>query len=69
MAGYAVRLAAVELVCASQAVDLRGGELGRGTAAAYSTVREHVRLTEAGHAPPDNLDPLVRWLESNPVTE
>jgi histidine ammonia-lyase len=69
MAGYAVRLAAVELVCAAQAVDLRGShsELGRGTTTAYTTVREHVRLTDAGQAPPDNLDPLVRWLESNPV--
>jgi histidine ammonia-lyase len=70
MAGYAARLAAVELVCASQAVDLRGshGELGRGTTIAYATVREHAPLTNAGDTPPGNLDPLVRWLESNPVT-
>lgn len=70
MAGYAVRLAAVELVCATQAVDLRGrhSELGRGTTTGYTTVREHVRFTDAGHAPPDILDPLVRWLECVSVT-
>jgi histidine ammonia-lyase len=69
MAGYAVQLAAVELVCAAQAVDLRGRhrELGRGSTTAYTTVREHIRFTDAGHAPPDILDPLVHWLESDPV--
>ncbi len=70
MAGHAVRLAAVELVCASQAVDLRGSvhELGRGTATAYASIREHIPLTNPGQAPPDSLDPLARWLESNTET-
>ncbi len=37
------RLAAIELVVAAQAVDLRGGiTLGRGTAAAHGFVRRHV---------------------------
>lgn len=43
-----VRLAAVELVVAAQAVDLRGGpKLGRGTGRAHAFVRSHVaRLDE-----------------------
>ena len=70
MAGYTVRLAAIELVCAAQAVDLRRrrGELGTGIAAAYTAVREHVGRTVAGQAPPDGLDPLARWLESHSAT-
>jgi histidine ammonia-lyase len=68
MAGHAMRLAAVELITAAQAVDLRdrAAELGYGAAWAYSTRREHVDFTAAGHAPTHEIDPLVRWLESQP---
>jgi histidine ammonia-lyase len=66
MAGYAIRLAAVELVGAAQAVDLRGlDELGRGAATAYAAVRQQIPFTDAGQAPPNSLDPLTRWLENN----
>ncbi len=65
MAGQAIRLAAVELVCAAQAIDLRArrDELGRGTAGAYAVVREHVPFIDAGHAPVVSLEPLAEWLE------
>jgi histidine ammonia-lyase len=43
MAGLITRLAAVELFCAAQAIDLRGNvdDLGTGTAAAYRLTRGH----------------------------
>jgi histidine ammonia-lyase len=65
MAGQAIRLAAVELVCAAQAVDLRGrrDELGRGTAETYDAVRRHVPFVGAGQAPVASLDPLAEWFE------
>jgi histidine ammonia-lyase len=65
MAGQAIRLAALELICSAQAIDLRGrrGELGRGTAATYTAVRRHVPFVGAGQAPAASLDPLAGWLE------
>jgi histidine ammonia-lyase len=66
MSGYAIRLAAIELVSAAQAVDLRSRDrdLGGEIARAYAGVREHIPFTGAGHAPVDSLDPLARWLEA-----
>ncbi len=66
MAGHALRLAAVELVCAAQAVDLRGiaPELGRGTSNGYTGVRALIPFVDAGEAPRDDLQPLVHWLEA-----
>ena len=54
MAGYTIRLAAVELLCAAQAVDLAGasGLLGQGTGAAYDVVRSHAAFTGPGQAHP-----------------
>jgi len=67
MAGLALRLAAVELTCAAQAVDLRGhaGELGEGTGRAYTAVRRWIRFTPAGDACDADLDELERWLGSD----
>jgi histidine ammonia-lyase len=64
MAGLALRLAAVELECAAQAVDLRGsaGALGAGTARAYAEVRRTVPFVAAGTAPDSDLGALVQWL-------
>jgi histidine ammonia-lyase len=64
MAGLALRLAAVELECAAQAVDLRGnaGALGAGTARAYEEVRRTVPFVAAGSAPDGDLDALTEWL-------
>ncbi|MEO9174939.1 MAG: aromatic amino acid lyase [Gaiellales bacterium] len=65
MAGYATRLAAIELQCAAQAVDLRRGasDLGSGTTSAYQAVRRQIAFTDAHQAPSGDLDPLVDWLE------
>jgi histidine ammonia-lyase len=66
MATHAIRLAAVELLCAAQAVDLRSasGTLGDRTASAYHAVRAHLPFTGAGQAPPDNVEPLVHYLQT-----
>ncbi len=64
MTALALYIAAVELVCAAQAVDLRkrAGDLGAGTADVYSRVREHVPFCAAGDAPAGDLAPLERAL-------
>lgn len=65
LAAHATRLAAIELVCAAQAIDLRGtaGELGRGTKAAHAAIRASHGFVDSNQAPDHDLDPLVRWLE------
>ncbi|WP_030604406.1 HAL/PAL/TAL family ammonia-lyase [Streptomyces fulvoviolaceus] len=64
MAGLALRLAAVELMCGAQAVDLRGhvGELGDGTRRAHAATRRSVPFVGAGEAPDGDLDTLEDWL-------
>jgi len=66
LAHYSLRLAAVELICAAQAVELhdRRHELGRGTASAYDEVRARIAFTGAGESPTDELEPLVTWLSA-----
>jgi histidine ammonia-lyase len=55
------RLAAIELVVAAQAIDLRGRpQLGRATGALYAKVRELVPTTGLGEPPPQDLEPVVR---------
>ncbi len=65
MSGHALRLAAVELVTAAQAVDLRGcaDQLGRDTAAVYAGVRRRVAFAGAGHEWADDVSPVADWLE------
>jgi histidine ammonia-lyase len=54
MVGLGRRIAAIELVVAAQAVELRGtGRLGSGTAAALHTVRDTIPFTAAGDVVPD----------------
>ncbi|MEV2211568.1 aromatic amino acid lyase [Streptomyces sp. NPDC050997] len=69
MAGLALRLAAVELMCGAQAVDLRGhaGELGEGTGRAYAAARRSVPFVGAGEAPEGDLDALEDWLAGDDV--
>ena len=64
MAGLALRLAAVELTCAAQAIDLRGhaGDLGAGTSRAYQATRRSMPFVVAGTAPDGDLDALEHWL-------
>jgi histidine ammonia-lyase len=55
------RVAAIELVVAAQAIDLRGRpQLGRATGALYAKVRELVPATGLGEPPPQDLEPVVR---------
>jgi histidine ammonia-lyase len=59
------RVAAVELVVAAQAVDLRGRPtLGAATGAAYAHVRRLVPATGRGEAPPQDLEPVRELVRS-----
>lgn len=54
------RVAAIELVVAAQAIDLRSsGQLGRGTERARRMIRELVPFTGAADALPADLEPVV----------
>jgi histidine ammonia-lyase len=63
-AALVLRLAAIELACAAQAVELRGrgGELAPGTRATYEATRRHVPFMAAGQAPAGDLEALAAWL-------
>lgn len=53
------RLAAVELVVAAQAIDLRGRpQLGAATSRAYEAVRAAIPATGKGEPPPQELEPV-----------
>ncbi len=59
------RVAAIELVVAAQAVDLRApGRLGLGTGRAYRMIRELVPFTEADDTLPADLEPVVGLVTS-----
>jgi histidine ammonia-lyase len=65
MVDLGARVAAIELVVAAQAVDLRGRpELGGGTGRAYELVRERVPFIDAGEAIPPDLEPVVDVVRS-----
>jgi histidine ammonia-lyase len=55
------RVAAIELVVAAQAAQLRGRHLGRGTAMALERVRAVVPFLEAGREVPD-VEPLAAYV-------
>src|SRR5580704_12282517 len=64
MVSLCARVAAIELVVAAQAIDLRApdaghSELGLGTGRAYRLVRELVPFTQADGTLPADLEPLV----------
>jgi histidine ammonia-lyase len=60
MIALCARVAAIELVVAAQAVDLRAPrQLGLGTGRAYQMVRALVPFTQAGGALPADLEPVV----------
>jgi len=71
MSGLIVRLAAVELLCGAQAVDLRGtvAALGTGTASAYRLVRRHLPPGDLTVDAGERLDRLTAALEAEPVPE
>jgi histidine ammonia-lyase len=62
------RTAAIGLVVAAQAVDLRRPPaLGAGAAKAYALVREHVAAIGAGDVVPPDLEPVVELVRSGAV--
>jgi histidine ammonia-lyase len=68
MVDLGARVAAIELVIAAQAIDLRGRpELGVGTGRAYSLVRERVPFTGAGEALAPDLEPVADLVRSGGV--
>jgi histidine ammonia-lyase len=62
----ALHVAAVELICAAQAVDLRrrADRLGGGTTRIYEAIRELVPFTTAGQTFPPDLAPLEQRLRN-----
>ena len=68
MVALGERLVAVELVVAAQAVDLRApARLGVGASRARELVRSCIAFTGSGQAPPSDLDPLVKLIQSGTV--
>jgi histidine ammonia-lyase len=63
-ADWMIRLAAIELTCAAQAVDLRGipTQLGTGTASAHRHVRETIPYLAAGMRTDHDHTQLINWL-------
>jgi histidine ammonia-lyase len=60
MVSLCARVAAIELVVAAQAIDLRApGPLGLGTGHAYRIIRELVPFTQADGTLPADLEPLT----------
>ena len=69
MTGLCARVAAIELVVAAQAIDLRQpGPLGAGTGRAYRTVRELVPFTRADDTLPADLEPVVELVARGDLT-
>jgi histidine ammonia-lyase len=65
MTQLCARVAAIELVVAAQAIDLRGlarPDLGLGTGRAYRLTRELVPFTHSDATLPEDLEPLVELI-------
>ena len=68
MVGLGERIAAIELVIAAQAVDLRRPpSLGRATGELHRLIRRAVPFTGAGDEPPQDLVPVLTLLRSGAV--
>jgi histidine ammonia-lyase len=64
------RLAAIGLVVAAQAIDLRGARtLGRGTRVAYGRIRARVPQTARSEPPPQDLEPVVGLVREGLLVE
>jgi len=69
MISLCARVAAIELVVAAQAIDLRApGELGLGTGRAYRMIRELVPFTQADGTLPADLEPLIALVTRGDLT-
>ena len=68
MVSLSERLVAIELVLASQAIDLRGRPaLGEATGRAYRLVRERVSFMDVGDTVPQDLEPVVELVRSGAI--
>jgi histidine ammonia-lyase len=68
MVDLGARVAAIELVIAAQAIDLRGRpDLGWGTSRAYALVRERAQFTGAGEAVPPDIEPVADLVRSGEI--
>ena len=68
MVSLSERLVAIELVLASQAIDLRGRPtLGEATGPAYRLVRERVSFMDVGDPIPQDLEPIVQLVLSGAI--
>jgi histidine ammonia-lyase len=69
MIALSARVAAIELVVAAQAIDLRApGQLGLGTGRAFRMIRELVPFTQADGTLPADLEPLVELVTTGTLT-
>jgi histidine ammonia-lyase len=79
MISLCARVAAIELVVAAQAIDLRAlnvngqgasglGELGLGTGRAYRLIRELIPFTQADGTFPADLEPIVDLVTRGDLT-
>jgi histidine ammonia-lyase len=64
MTSLGERIVAIELLVACQAIDLRGQQLGSGTARAHALVRERVPFKQEADPIPSSLDPLLELVRS-----
>lgn len=66
MSGLVIRLAAIELMCAAQAIDLRGivGDLGAGTRSLHALARRHLDPGPLALDSPARLGALADALEA-----
>jgi histidine ammonia-lyase len=70
MTDLGFRLAALEFLTASQAIDLRRpARLGRGTGRAHREVRGYVPFTGSGQPPPADLEPLVEAVRAGRISD
>ena len=68
MVSLTERLVAIELVLASQAIDLRGRPtLGEATGRAYQLVRERVSFMDVGDPVLQDLEPVVELVRSGAI--
>jgi histidine ammonia-lyase len=68
MVDLGARVAAIELVIAAQAIDLRGRpDLGAGTSRAYALVRGRVPFIDAGEAVAPDVEPVVDLVRSGEI--
>jgi len=65
------RIVAIELLCAAQGVDLRGGaaKLGKGTKAAYKVVRSHVPTLKVDRALSNDVEAVVALIHNGELLD